>query len=148
MTGTCRICKSPTKEYNLLNYCSSAKCEAVHWDKSAVLKKAKLLRENIEVKKLFLMEAKVPLENLSGHFVYRLRLRGKLNSVYVGMTGLHPHHRYLNHIIGYKASSRAKKFATAMIGFEGPMQYDLAVKREANLASELRDLNFDVHGGH
>ena len=64
------------------------------------------------------------------------------------MTGLHPHERYLNHIIGYKASTRAKRFATALISFEGPMPSELAKEREPELANELRDKGFNVHGGH
>ena len=148
MTVECRVCKAPTHVHNLLHYCTNEACGCVHWDKPAVRKKAKLLRKNMTLKKKFLQESKVPLDDLGGHFVYQLRLRGKLNSVYIGMTGLHPHHRYLNHIIGHKASSRARKYATALIHIEGPMKYELAVKREAALADELRLLDYDVHGGH
>jgi hypothetical protein len=64
------------------------------------------------------------------------------------MTGLHPHERYLNHIIGYKASSRAKKFATALISFEGPMPYETAKEYEPQVADELRQKGFNIHGGH
>ena len=148
MTEVCRVCEAPTTVHNLLHYCTAEACGSVHWDKSAVLRKAQLLKDNIDVKKEFLRKSRVPLEGLGGKFVYQLRLRGGLNSVYIGMTGLHPHHRYLNHIIGYQAASRAKKYATALISFEGPMQHELAVKREVDWANELRELGYDVHGGH
>ena len=73
------------------------------------------------------------------HFVYVLRLRDKPpGSVYVGMTGLHPYARYLNHLWGYKASATAKNRAMAMVKFEGPMYYKDAIKREVALAEELR----------
>lgn len=74
-------------------------------------------------------------------------MKGKLNSVYVGMTGLHPYERYLNHILGQKASSKAKKKATALIRFEGPMPSEAARLREVTLAEELRLKGMDVHGG-
>jgi len=148
MAEVCRVCKAQTIVHNLLHYCTSEACGAVHWDKPAVRKKAKLLRKNMDLKKDFLQQSRVPLEDLGGHFVYQLRLRGGLNSVYIGMTGLHPHHRYLNHIIGYKASSRPRKYATALISFEGPVTYERAVEREVDWANELRELNYDVHGGH
>ena len=148
MTEVCRVCKAPTTVHNLLHYCTSEACGSVHWDKPAVKKQAKLLRENMHQKKEFLLKSRVPLENLGGHFVYQLRLRKGQKSVYIGMTGLHPHHRYLNHIIGYKASSRPRKYATALISFEGPMKYEKAVKREVDWANELRELGYDVHGGH
>lgn len=148
MSEECRVCKAQTEVHHFLHYCTAETCCSVHWDKHAIRKQAKLLKENMNLKKEFLQKSRVPLENLGGHFVYQLRLRGGLNSVYIGMTGLHPHHRYLNHIIGYQASSRAKRYATALISFEGPMKYEMAVKREVAWANELRDLGYDVHGGH
>ena len=148
MTEVCRVCKAPTTVHNLLHYCTSETCGSVYWDKPAVLRKAQLLKDNMDVKKEFLRKSRVPLEDLGGKFVYQLRLRGGLNSVYIGRTGLHPHHRYLNHIIGYQAASRAKNYATVLITFEGPMQHELAVKREVDWANELRELGYDVHGGH
>jgi len=148
MAEVCRVCKAPTTVHNLLHYCTAETCGSVHWDKPAVRRKARLLKENMDLKKEFLLKSRVPLEDLGGKFVYQLRLRGGLNSVYIGMTGLHPHHRYLNHIIGYQAAARAKNYATALISFEGPMQHELAVRREVDWANELRELGYDVHGGH
>jgi hypothetical protein len=63
-------------------------------------------------------------------------------------TGLHAYERYLKHIIGYKASSKAKKKATALIRSEGPMPLETAKMREVNLADELRLQRKGVHGGY
>ena len=57
---------------------------------------------------------------------------------YVGMTGLHPFERYLNHVRGYKASWATKRMAVTMIGFEGPMSHKEAKAREPAKAQELR----------
>ena len=145
----CRICGSNAVEKNHLFYCQSNRCSSVFWHKNAAFNKIKKeLKQNIELKKGFLIKAGVPSGPIDGHFVYQLRLKGEVNSIYVGLTGLHPHERYLNHIIGYKASSRAKRFTTALICFEGPMAYELAKDREPELADELRVRGFNVHGGH
>jgi hypothetical protein len=147
-TVLCRVCGSIVSEKNHLFYCQSENCSAVFWDKSAIKKIKKNLREDTKFKKGFLVEAGVPIDNTEGHFVYKLRLRGQINSIYVGLTGLHPHERYLNHLIGYRAARRPKKFATSFIGFEGPMEYEKAKKREPELAQELRECGYKVWGGH
>ena len=122
----------------------------MHWDKGKVKKLKKALKEDPELLKQVLNDASVPEPIKSGnsHFVYVLRLRGELNAVYVGMTGLHPHARYLNHVRGYKSSHHAKKRATALIACEGPMSHDDAKKREPELADELRNSEHIVYGGH
>ena len=66
----------------------------------------------------------------------------------MGMTGLHPYHRYFNHIRGYQASKIVKNQGTAMLRFEGPMTGEKAKVREPELAEELRRKGYDVHGGH
>jgi predicted GIY-YIG superfamily endonuclease len=144
----CRVCGSIVSEKNHLFYCQSEVCSAVFWNKSAIKKIKKNLKEDYEFKKNFLIDAGVPVDNTNGHFVYKLRLRGQINSIYVGLTGLHPHERYLNHLIGYKASRKVKKFATSLIGFEGPMKYEKAKKREPELAQELRECGYNIWGGH
>ena len=148
-TKKCRVCGSVSINKNHLFYCQSNSCSSVYWNKNTAFKKIKKdLKNNKELKRAFLIEAGVPVDQAKGHFVYQLRLKGEPNSIYIGMTGLHPYERYLNHIIGYKASTRAKRFATALISFEGPMPYELAKEREPELANELRDKGFNVHGGH
>ena len=145
----CRICGSNTIEKNNLCYCQSTSCSSVYWRKNSAFNKIKKdLKQDRNLKKEFLAKAGVPTDLINGHFVYQLRLKGEVNSVYVGLTGLHPHERYLNHIIGYQAAARPKRFATALICFEGPMAYNLAIDREPELANELRVKGFNVHGGH
>ena len=144
----CRVCGSSGTKQNYLFYCHAKGCRAVHWDKRQLRKRRSLIIGSSEYRNRFLNDAGVPIERNQGHHIYTLRLRGKLNSVYVGMTGLHPYERYLNHILGYKASSKAKKKATALIRFEGPMPSEAAKLREVTLAEELRLKGMDVHGGH
>jgi len=119
----------------------------VHWDKTNV-KRAFL--EDPDALEKILSDAGVPgrITGQQSHFVYVLRLRGELNAVYVGMTGLHPYARYLNHIRGFKSSRHTKKLATALISYEGPMSASEAKQREPELAQELRLQNFIVYGGH
>jgi len=142
----CRVCNSLALGKNYLFYCQSKTCDAVYWKINKTQKKD--LKDDKIKKLIFLIESGVPINQKKGHYVYKLRLKGELNSIYVGMTGLHPHERYLNHIIGYKASSRPKKFATALISFEGPMPYKTAKEYEPQVAKELTQKGFNVHGGH
>jgi len=112
-----------------------------------------VLKENLEDQEIFrkvLSDAEVPkrLKEEKSSFVYILRLKGQVDALYVGMTGLHPYERYLNHIRGHKAGKVTKKRATAIINFEGPMTHDIAVAREVSMANELREQGSIVHGGH
>ena len=163
----CRICHSPTKQTGLLYRCTSSSCDAAHWDKFAV---KKIVRDNKDTVKeasppwfrSILKDAEVPKSVSGKAYVYTIKLRKNLpkntnakhlekmpnagnGRFYIGKTGLHPFERYLNHIRGYKAAWAAKRMAVAMITFEGPMSHEEAVKREPELAQELRELGFDVH---
>jgi predicted GIY-YIG superfamily endonuclease len=143
----CRICSSPTHEFGHLYKCQSPACGGVFWDKRMV---KKALRETPDALDKILSVAQVP-EPIKGEvskFVYVLRLKGEVDSVYVGMTGKHPYARYLDHIRGYKSSRHTKRRATALIKFEGPMTYEAAQKREPELAGELRQSSHAVYGGH
>ena len=147
MTDTkCRVCSKDGKFYGLLFKCSH--CSAVHWDKSKIKKKFnKIEKKSPEwnlTKETILKEAETPKSK--GHYVYTLRLKSQPKYLYVGLTGLHPYERYLNHIIGHKASKYAKKYATALIEFEGPMKYDIAEEREKSRANEWRDDDYKVEG--
>jgi predicted GIY-YIG superfamily endonuclease len=103
---------------------------------------------------VLLKEAEIPYKEKDlGKFVYKVRLKGKVTKnakgkIYVGKTGLHPYERFLHHIRGYKASSHVKRLGTAVIGFEGPMSEAEAVRREPQLAAELRKKGWEVYGGH
>ena len=147
MAISCRVCGKPTVKHGYLYSCKIKSCGAVHWNKKDVLKEDLDDRSTLEK---VLVDANVPshLKANKSHFVYVLRLKGETNAVYVGMTGLHPYARYLNHIRGHKSSSIARAKATALIRFEGPMTSDKAVEREVSLAGELRSSGKLVHGGH
>jgi len=147
MEQKCRVCGNPTSKNGYLYRCKKEKCCAAYWDKRKVLKEDLDDKNTLE----FVLErAKVPkhIKGKLSHFVYVLRLKGELNAVYVGMTGLHPLARYLNHLRGYKSSSVAKLRATALIGYEGPMTSNAAAERECALADELRLKGKLVYGGH
>jgi predicted GIY-YIG superfamily endonuclease len=147
MTIACRVCGKPTTKRGFLYVCQASKCGAAHWDKRAVLKNN---LEDDAVLERVLSDASVPeyLKAKKSHYVYVLRLRGEQNAVYIGMTGLHPYARYLNHIRGYKSSTVAKSRATALLTFEGPMTSEKAKAREPALAEEMRGKGFNVYGGH
>lgn len=158
---TCRVCGSQTVRKGFLHRCSSSQCSAAYWDKAPLKKIFNKVGNGEFIKQpLFpdletvLQEAEVPYrENNLGKFVYQVRLRGKLaegakGKIYVGKTGLHPYHRFLNHMRNYKASSHVRRLGTAIIGFEGPMSEAEAVKRERQLAAELKREGWEVYGGH
>jgi len=148
----CRVCKGPALRKGLLSQCVASKCAAAHWDKTAIKKKIISVGDDAEkgkqARQKILLDSGVSSDFQKAknhHFVYVLRLRGKpANSVYVGMTGLHPHERYLNHLWGYKSSATAKKRATAMVKFEGPVSYAEAKERETGLAEELEGKGYVV----
>ena len=159
---TCRVCRSQTVRKGFLHRCLNPKCSAAHWDKASLRKIFNQVGNREFIKQpLFpdletiLQKAEVPYrEKNLGKFVYQVRLRGRLaeegarGKIYVGKTGLHPYHRFLNHIRGYKASSYVKRLGTAIISFEGPMSEAEAVKREPEVAEELKRDGWEVYGGH
>ena len=71
---------------------------------------------------------------------------------YVGMTGLSPEQRYLNHKNGLKAARIVKKFGERLVpklyAHLNPMPYEKAVRMEVALADSLRKRGFNVFGGH
>ena len=163
----CRVCNNKTKQTGLLYRCMSKSCGAAHWDESAIKRLAEE-NENTSTDALpdwltsLLREAKVPEFKRGEYYAYIIKLLTNLpedisarrraripnngnGRFYVGMTGLHPYQRYVNHVRGYKASWAAKNMAISMITFEGPMSHEEAVKREPELAQELRERGFDVH---
>ena len=68
--------------------------------------------------------------------------------VYVGMTGLPPMERFLNHKKGYKANSLVEQHGTRLLPalFEhlNPMPYEKAKSMEPSLAQALRALGYAV----
>jgi hypothetical protein len=90
------------------------------------------------------------------HNVYVVYLRnpkgdGKAG-YYVGMTGLPPAERFLNHKKGYKAASVVKRCGIRLVpklyAHLNPMPYARALDMEAMLADSLRKRGFVVYGGH
>ena len=149
MSVSCRICGKSTIQSGLLYRCQNQECTGVHWDKGKIKKCRKALKEDPDLLRQVLIDADVPepIKGKSSHFVYVLRLKGEKNAVYVGMTGLHPYARHLNHVRGYKSSYHARQRATALISFEGPMTHETAKIREPELAAELEEKSFIVYGG-
>ena len=90
------------------------------------------------------------------HSVYVVYLRnpkgdGKAG-YYVGMTGLTPEQRLLNHKQGIKAARVVKKYGERLVpklyAHLNPMSYEKALRMEAALADSLRKRGFMVFGGH
>ena len=86
--------------------------------------------------------------------VRRLNPKGKTNKpcVYVGMTGLDPEERYLNHKAGLKASGWVKchgqRLMPELYEHLNPMPFDAALAMEQDLAEDLRQQGYTVTGGH
>ena len=141
----CRICKKGVDEKGLLFRCLS--CGAAFWHRSVLSRNL----EDQEILHKTLEEADVPISipGKNHFFVYLIKLTGKPKTCYVGMTGLHPFYRYLNHIRGYKCNPKVKKRGQTMIRFEGPMSYKDAQYREKTWPEELRKEECEeVLGGH
>ena len=167
---TCRVCNAETKRLGHLHKCTQKQCVAAHWDKYAIKRILKTNKETADDKQpkwmeTILSEANVPAYKRGEYYVYTLKLKKNLPTntpsklkakspnngrgrFYVGMTGLHPYTRYLNHLRGYKSPWLYRKTAVAIATFEGPMSREQAVAREVTRAEELRAQGYDVHGGH
>lgn len=72
--------------------------------------------------------------------------------VYVGMTGLTPEERFLNHKSGHKDAWIVKRYGVRLLpelyAHLNPMPYEAALKMEMDLAEDLRKEGFAVSGGH
>ena len=71
---------------------------------------------------------------------------------YVGMTGLTPEERFLNHKAGVKAARVVRKYGVRLVpklyAHLNPMPYKRAVAMEMMLADSLRKRGYVVYGGH
>jgi predicted GIY-YIG superfamily endonuclease len=71
---------------------------------------------------------------------------------YVGMTGLTPEQRLLNHKSGVKAAGVVRRFGERLVprlyAHLNPMPYARAKEMEVLLADSLRKRGFTVYGGH
>lgn len=72
--------------------------------------------------------------------------------VYVGMTGLEPEQRFLNHKSGIKAAWVVKRYGIRLLPelyeWLNPMPFEAAARMEQDLAEDLRQLGYTVTGGH
>jgi hypothetical protein len=72
--------------------------------------------------------------------------------VYVGMTGLDPTVRFMNHKKGYKSSKYVQRYGICLLPELytelNPLTYDEAVIAEEGLARRLRAEGYTVVGGH
>ena len=90
------------------------------------------------------------------HSVYVVYLRNPRGDGraghYVGMTGLTPEQRFLNHKSGVKAAGVVKRFGERLVPrlytHLNPMSYAKAQLIEVQLADSLRKRGFRVYGGH
>jgi ribosome-binding factor A len=73
-------------------------------------------------------------------------------SVYVGLTGLEPGERFLNHKQGIKCSAVVKRFGIRLLpelyAHLNPMPYEAAARMEVDLTEDLRREGYTVMGGH
>jgi hypothetical protein len=72
--------------------------------------------------------------------------------VYVGLTGLPPEERFINHKQGIKSAWVVKRFGIRLLpelyAYLNPMPYLAAAQMERDLAEDLRRLGYTVTGGH
>jgi hypothetical protein len=75
-----------------------------------------------------------------------------LPCVYVGMTGLPPEQRFMNHKAGVKAASLVKRYGIRLLPelytHLNPMPFEAAAQMEMDLAEDLRRAGYTVTGGH
>ena len=72
--------------------------------------------------------------------------------VYVGMTGLTPEERPVNHKRGIKAAAVVRRYGLRLLpelyAHLNPMPFEAALQMEADLAEDLRRAGYTVTGGH
>jgi hypothetical protein len=72
--------------------------------------------------------------------------------VYVGLTGLTPEERFLNHQQGVKSSLYVKRHGIRLLPelyqHLNPMPYEAAAQMEKDLTEDLRRAGYTVVGGH
>ena len=94
-----------------------------------------------------------PKDHHSVYVVYLRNPKGDGNAgYYVGMTGLSPEQRFLNHKNGIKAAGVVRRFGERLVPklYEhlNPMPYAKALAMESQLADSLRKRGYVVFGGH
>jgi hypothetical protein len=94
-----------------------------------------------------------PKDHHSVYVVYLRNPKGDGNAgYYVGMTGLSPEQRFLNHKNGIKAAGVVRRFGERLVpklyAHLNPMPYGKALAMESLLADSLRKRGYVVFGGH
>jgi predicted GIY-YIG superfamily endonuclease len=94
-----------------------------------------------------------PKDHHSVYVVYLRNPKGDGNAgYYVGMTGLSPEQRFLNHKNGIKAAGVVRRFGERLVpklyAHLNPMPYSKALAMESLLADSLRKRGYVVFGGH
>jgi len=94
-----------------------------------------------------------PKDHHSVYVVYLRNPRGDGKAgYYVGMTGLSPEQRFLNHKNGIKAAGVVRRFGERLVpklyAHLNPMPYGKALAMESLLADSLRKRGYVVFGGH
>ena len=171
LINKCRICRSNCLQKGHLYKCINAECLACHWDVKSLKKDCEILFKKkafLENKKIINEKIKQLLEEAGFRStkgkdkfsVYVLRLSqntpGTFNDMnedlpkcYVGLTGLNPVHRMLNHVRGHKtAKIKTKFFTRCLIYSEHNYSNDDAKDREKALHKELIELGWNAFGGH
>jgi predicted GIY-YIG superfamily endonuclease len=90
------------------------------------------------------------------HSVYVVYLKNPKGdgraAYYVGMTGLTPQERFVNHKSGLKSARVVRKYGVRLVpklyAHLNPMPYQKAVTMEVALAESLRKRGYVVYGGH
>jgi predicted GIY-YIG superfamily endonuclease len=76
----------------------------------------------------------------------------KKSCVYVGLTGLTPEERFVNHQKGLKSSFYVKRYGVRLLpelyAHLNPMPYEAAAQMEKDLTEDLRRAGYTVVGGH
>lgn len=72
--------------------------------------------------------------------------------VYVGMTGLTPEERFVNHRAGHKDAPVVHRYGVRLLpelyAHLNPLPFEAAVEMEVDLAEDLRRAGYTVTGGH
>jgi len=80
------------------------------------------------------------------------RLDPSKSCLYVGMTGLDPEERFLNHKKGLKSARVVRDYGLGLMPelYEhlNPMPHEAAIQMEMDLAEDLRGQGYTVTGGH
>jgi len=102
---------------------------------------------------LYFTVAKRPRGHHSVYVVFLKNPKGDGKAAYyVGMTGLSPEQRFLNHKQGIKAARVVRKFGERLVpklyAHLNPMPYAKAKELEPILADSLRKRGYVVYGGH